>query len=46
VYTDPGSGLFFIQVIIAAVLTVAYRFRRLLAARLGIRRSGNPSCES
>ncbi len=31
-YTDPGSGIFFLQVIIAASLTAVYRFRRALAA--------------
>jgi hypothetical protein len=31
-YTDPGSGLFFIQVIGAAVATVCYRLRRSLIA--------------
>ena len=46
VYTDPGSGLFFMQVIIAAALTAGYRFRRLLTARFGKRRSGNPHCGS
>ncbi len=30
-YTDPGSGLFFLQIIAAAALTVAYRFRQALA---------------
>ncbi len=34
-YTDPGSGLFFIQILIAAVLTLAFRFRRLLGSLVG-----------
>jgi hypothetical protein len=31
-YTDPGSGLFFVQVIATTVATICYRFRRSLAA--------------
>jgi hypothetical protein len=31
-YTDPGSGLFFAQILVAAVATAAYRFRRLIAS--------------
>jgi hypothetical protein len=31
VYTDPGSGLFFVQVIAAALLTAVFRFRRMLS---------------
>ena len=27
-YTDPGSGVFFLQIIAAALLTAGYRFRR------------------
>ena len=30
-YTDPGSGLLFVQLIGAAVLSLAYRFRSSLA---------------
>lgn len=33
-YTDPGSGLFFLQIIAAAFLTLLYRFRKSLLARL------------
>lgn len=29
-YTDPGSGLFFLQIIAAAFLTLLYRFRKSL----------------
>jgi hypothetical protein len=29
-YTDPGSSLFFVQVMAAAVGTVIYRFRRAI----------------
>jgi hypothetical protein len=39
VYSDPGSGLFFIQVIAAALLTVGYRLRRLIAAPFATRKS-------
>jgi hypothetical protein len=45
-YSDPGSGLFFIQVIAAALLTAAYRFRRVLTRRFTVRRSGNPNWRS
>jgi hypothetical protein len=38
VYTDPGSGLFFVQIIVAVVVAAAYRFRRLLTARFKSRR--------
>jgi hypothetical protein len=38
VYSDPGSGLFFIQVIAAALLTVGYRLRRLIAAPFATRK--------
>jgi len=31
-YTDPGSGLFFAQILIAAFLTVIYRFRRTVSS--------------
>ncbi|MBI4891585.1 MAG: hypothetical protein HY821_13250 [Acidobacteria bacterium] len=31
-YTDPGSGIFFLQVLAAASLTAIYRFRRALAS--------------
>jgi len=34
-YTDPGSGLLFTQIVGAAVLTVVFRFRRRLADLLG-----------
>jgi hypothetical protein len=46
VYTDPGSGLFLMQVIIAAVLTAAYRFRRLLTGLSTARRRGRSNCRS
>jgi hypothetical protein len=29
-YTDPGSGLFFVQLIAAAAVTVLYRFRQAI----------------
>ena len=31
-YTNPGAGLFLIQIVSVGVLTVAYRFRRVIAA--------------
>lgn len=34
-YTDPGSGLFFAQVVIASALTMLYRFRRAVASLFG-----------
>jgi hypothetical protein len=34
-YTDPGSGLLFVQTALAAVFTFAYRFRRTLGALFG-----------
>jgi hypothetical protein len=37
-YTDPGSGLFFMQVAIAGLLTAVYRFRRALTSLLRMRR--------
>jgi hypothetical protein len=40
-YTDPGSGLLFVQIIAAAVLSGVYRFRRLLATALGLKRNSN-----
>jgi hypothetical protein len=40
-YVDPGSGLFFMQVMIAAALSAVYRFRRPLAALFGRRRGTN-----
>jgi hypothetical protein len=30
-YTDPGSGLLFFQVIAAAIGTIFFRFRRTIA---------------
>ncbi len=30
-YTDPGSGLFFTQALAAALITIFYRFRRVVA---------------
>ena len=30
-YTDPGAGLFVLQIAVAACLTAGYRFRRTLA---------------
>lgn len=43
-YTNPGSGLFFIQVLAATVLTLVYRFRRLLSLRFTAERDGRPNC--
>lgn len=40
-YTDPGSGLFLFQVVLAGVLTVAYRFRRALGSFFGSRRDSD-----
>jgi hypothetical protein len=39
-YTDPGLGLFLVQLILAAVLTAAYRFRRLFTGLSTARRRG------
>jgi hypothetical protein len=36
-YTDPGSGLFFAQVLIAGILTAGYKLRRRILAFLGRR---------
>jgi len=44
-YTDPGSGLFFIQIIAAAFLTAAYRFRRFISAPFS-KRSEDKNCEN
>jgi len=33
-YTDPGSGLFFLQVLLASLLTGIYAFRRAIASFL------------
>jgi len=46
VYTDPGSGIFLIQIIIVGALTFAYRFRKAIAGLFGSRRNQNPSCEN
>jgi hypothetical protein len=32
VYSDPGSGLFFLQITAAVFLTVVYRFRHCITA--------------
>ena len=40
-YTDPGSGLFFLQIIAAALLTAGYRFRRLIMAPFASKRRDN-----
>lgn len=45
-YTDPGSGLFFVQVLGAAVLTATYRFRRLLIEFFTGRRNGRSKCRN
>jgi len=45
VYTDPGSGLFFLQLIAAAVLTAGYRLRRLIFAPFATKRSEDENCE-
>jgi hypothetical protein len=34
-YTNPGSGLFFLQIMIAACLTFGYRFRHAVSALFG-----------
>ena len=44
-YTDPGSGLFFIQIMIAAALSAVYSLRRPLAALFRKRRRSN-SCST
>ena len=41
-YTDPGSGLFFVQVVSAAILTVVYKFRRTFARIFPGRASAKP----
>ena len=38
-YTDPGTGLFYVQVALVGGLTVLYRVRRLIAGFFQ-RRSG------
>ncbi len=43
-YTDPGSGLFFAQVIIATALTVMYRFRRVFSAKSGRKQPPGSEC--
>jgi hypothetical protein len=43
-YTDPGAGLFFTQLLAAAGLTMIYRFRRALNALL--RRRRGPDSDS
>lgn len=43
-YTDPGAGLFFTQLLGAAALTVIYRFRRVINALL--RRRRGPDSDS
>jgi hypothetical protein len=40
-YTEPGSGLFFLQVLAAALLTVGYRFRRAVSSILRNRRKND-----
>jgi hypothetical protein len=40
-YTDPGSGLFFMQIVIAAALSAIYSLRRPLSALLRRRRKSN-----
>ncbi len=40
-YTDPGSGLFFLQAAVAVFLTLGYRFRRALAQIMGVRKDTN-----
>jgi hypothetical protein len=42
-YTDPGSGLFFAQLIIAGLLGILYRFRRSVSSKLGRKRSPDPN---
>jgi hypothetical protein len=43
-YTDPGSGLFFLQIIAAALLTVGYRFRRAIFAPFAAKRRDDLNC--
>ena len=45
-YTDPGSGIFLIQILIVGVLTVVYRFRQTLASLFGSKRGGSPDCKN
>ena len=45
-YTDPGSGLFFIQLIAAVLLTAGYRFRRLITVPFAPKRSEDQNCEN
>lgn len=40
-YTNPGSGLFLIQIVLAAGLTAAYRFRHALIGVFGRKRKLN-----
>jgi hypothetical protein len=44
VYADPGSGLFFVQVIAAVFLTVVFRLRRKLS-KLIFRQGAKPLAE-
>jgi len=37
-YTDPGSGLFFVQMLGAAIATISFRFRRKIAVLIRPRR--------
>lgn len=45
-YTDPGSGIFLIQIVAVGVLTVVYRFRQTIAALFGSKRGENPDCKN
>jgi hypothetical protein len=36
-YTDPGSGLFLVQIVIAVALTMLYRCRRKISSIFGAR---------
>ena len=42
-YTDPGSGLFLAQVAMAAILTAAYRLRRVIATMFAKKREAAQS---
>jgi hypothetical protein len=37
-YTDPGSGLLILQILAAALLTLGYRFRKLVLSPFAAKR--------
>ncbi len=45
-YTDPGSGLFFLQIIMAALSAIVYRFSRIFTGRLTFTRSSKPNSKT